>query len=103
MGCPNATQGLTGPRAATAVLKHPQPQELVFGPVATMGVWVQTKPCSSSPAFEESSTRPPFSAVPSCIPSPSEPDIPGEPSGVQALLLGLREIHTGPVSGAGSA
>lgn len=33
------------------------------------------------PGFDDSSTRTPFSAVPSCVPSPSGPDIQGGPPG----------------------
>lgn len=53
--------------------------------------------------FDESSTRTPFSAVPSCVPSPSKHDIPGGPRRAQAQLLGLGEIHKGPALGSSSA
>lgn len=49
----------------------------------------QTKPCSSGPGVADSSTRTPFSAVPSCVPPPGA--CPRGARRAQAQLLGLPE------------
>lgn len=85
------TQGLTEAKKQShccSPAPPPPPPALIPGPVVTTGVWVQTKLCSSGPGFDDSSTRTPFSLVPSCVPSPSEPDTPGGPPRAQAQLPG---------------